>query len=260
MIDKRQLLLAAIEKYEGEKLTLNVLLNGLKTELALMNIQENPNTTAEGVKTGETSRITPKVVPEKVLTQSPDNIQKYICKCGHDRDFHKGLKGTYGCSICNCILFVPQSQIKGCGNNFQFSERTSDIVQCGEPCDLHHGQIHYCDSCKKKLNSPEHKPLVSNNHADGKVHDSSRNNEGYKTPDNQLITARCLTCNRRTTHLAEYIISKDFVRRKIDKRIQEFVAKISRKQSNSLKTRKLYGILEELNKLKEDLGLREVRK
>ena len=41
--------------------------------------QKNPITTAEGVKIGRKSRITPKVVPEKVLTQSSDNIfQKEI--------------------------------------------------------------------------------------------------------------------------------------------------------------------------------------
>src|SRR3972149_3584164 len=37
--------------------------------------QENPNTTAEGVKMGGTSRITPKVVPEKVLNPSPDTLR-----------------------------------------------------------------------------------------------------------------------------------------------------------------------------------------
>jgi hypothetical protein len=44
----------------------------LSKVIKYLDSQQNPYTTAEGVKTGGTSRITPKVVPEKVLDQSAD--------------------------------------------------------------------------------------------------------------------------------------------------------------------------------------------
>jgi hypothetical protein len=42
--------------------------------------QENPYTTAEGVKIGGISRVTPKVLPEKVSNLSPDtHSRKSFC-------------------------------------------------------------------------------------------------------------------------------------------------------------------------------------
>jgi|SRR3989304_7542761 len=58
--------------------------------------QENPNTTAEGVKMGGTSRITPKVVPEKVLNPSPDTLRGDNEILKEVKDWVKKEKFAYG--------------------------------------------------------------------------------------------------------------------------------------------------------------------
>jgi hypothetical protein len=77
--------------------------------------QKNPITTAEGVKIGRKSRITPQVMPEKVLTQSSDNIfqkeieadAKRLNEIYDKKVFHK--KGCY------CMYYDKNGRCIKCG-------------------------------------------------------------------------------------------------------------------------------------------------